>query len=152
MLDELEVLYRVRLPEFRRVATGIAGDRDLGAEAVQEAFARAVRDRRRFDGRGTLEAWVWRIVVNAARDAGRRSRRGDSAPGNDMVLGEERLASELPLALLTERQREVVFLHYFADLGYEEIAVALAISPGTVGATLTAARRTLRRALEEVEA
>ena len=53
----------------------------------------------------------------------------------------------LPLELLTERQREVLFLHYYADLDYTTIAEALGISPGTVGATLTAARQTLRDAL-----
>ena len=56
----------------------------------------------------------------------------------------------LPLDLLTDRQREIVFLHYYADLDYAAIAEALAISPGTVGATLNAARHTLRSALEEV--
>ena len=147
MVDELEALYRARLPEFRRVASAIAGDADLGADAVQDAFARAVRKRRSFRGRGTLEAWVWRIVVNAARDARRRSRPGAR---DTLSLAPERPDTELPLELLTERQREIVFLHYFADLGYEEIAGALEISPGTVGATLTAARRTLRGALEEV--
>jgi RNA polymerase sigma-70 factor (ECF subfamily) len=53
----------------------------------------------------------------------------------------------LPLELLTERQREVLFLHYYADLDYTTIAQALGISPGTVGATLSAARQTLRAAL-----
>ena len=150
MVDELEALYRARLPEFRRVAAAIAGDRDLGADAVQEAFAQAVRKRRSFRGTGTLEAWVWRIVVNAARTARRRARASDPLPSHTLLVGRER--PDVPLHLLTERQREVVFLHYFAGLGYDEIAAALAISPGTVGATLTAARRTLRGALEEVEA
>ena len=57
-------------------------------------------------------------------------------------------APVLPLELLTERQREIVFLHYYADLDYAAIAEALAISPGTVGATLNAARQALRAALE----
>ena len=42
--------------------------------------------------------------------------------------------------------------HYYADLDYAEIASALRISIGTVGATLNAARKTLRTALEEVRA
>jgi len=150
MVDELEALYRARLTEFRRVATAISGDRDLGADAVQEAFARAVRQRRRFRGEGTLEAWVWRIVVNAARDARRRTR--PTPPSSTVLLREGQSDVGVPLERLTDRQREIVFLHYFADLGYDEIAAALSISPGTVGATLTAARRTLRDALEEVEA
>ena len=74
MIDDLEQLYRSRRPEFCRAAAAIAGDRALGEDAVQEAFAKAVRRRRSFRGRGSLEAWVWQIVVNAARDAGRRAR------------------------------------------------------------------------------
>jgi RNA polymerase sigma-70 factor (ECF subfamily) len=146
MLAELEELYRSRLPEFRRVAAGIAGDRELGCDAVQEAFASAVRKRRTFRGSGTLEAWVWRIVVNAARDA-RRRRPALSEPPETSSNGH---APVLPLDLLTAHQREIVFLHYYADLDYGAIAEALAISPGTVGATLNAARQTLRSALEEV--
>jgi DNA-directed RNA polymerase specialized sigma24 family protein len=144
MLEELEASYRSRLPEFR------ASNRDrqtgeLGCDAVQEAFARrpqAPTSR----GRGTLEAWVWRIVVNAARDA-RRGRPALAEPHDAAANGH---APVLPLDLLTDRQREIVFLHYYADLDYAAIADALAISPGTVGATLNAARRTLRQALEEV--
>jgi DNA-directed RNA polymerase specialized sigma24 family protein len=146
MLAELEALYRSRLPEFRRVAAAIAGDRELGSDAVQEAFASAVRKRKSFRGSGTLEAWVWRIVVNAARDA-RRRRPALAEPLEPSSNGH---ATALPLELLTERQREIVFLHYYADLDYAAIAEALAISPGTVGATLNAARQTLRTALEEV--
>lgn len=146
MLDQLEALYRAKLPEFRRVAAAIAGDRELGCDAVQEAFARAVRRRRSYLGSGTLEAWVWRIVVNAARDA----RRRRAEPADARETGSNGHAPVLPLDLLTERQREIVFLHYYADLDYASIAEALAISPGTVGATLTAARRTLRDALQEV--
>ena len=146
MPDELEMLYRARLPEFRRVASAIAGDRELGCDAVQEAFAAAVRKRRSYRGDGTLEAWVWRIVVNAARDA--RRRNATPVPAAPATNGH---APVLPLDLLTERQREIVFLHYYADLDYAAIADALAISSGTVGATLNAARRTLREALQEVE-
>jgi len=72
VLDELEALYRAKLPEFRRAAAAIAGDEEAGRDAVQEAFAAAVRKRRSWRRRGPLEAWVWRIVVNKARDARRR--------------------------------------------------------------------------------
>jgi RNA polymerase sigma-70 factor (ECF subfamily) len=148
MLDELEALYRAKLPEFRRVAAAIARDRELGCDAVQEAFASAVRQRRGYRGSGSLEAWVWRIVVNAARDA--RRRQAASPPPHETATNGH--APVLPLDLLTERQREIVFLHYYADLDYAAIAEALEISTGTVGATLHAARRTLRHALEEVQA
>lgn len=144
MVDELEALYRDRLPEFTRAATAIAGDPEAGRDAVQDAFAKALRKRRGFRREANLEAWVWRIVVNAARDAGRKQRRSLARPEPVAARAEE---LGLPLELLTERQREVLFLHYYADLDYSTIAHALGISPGTVGATLSAARQTLRGVL-----
>ena len=146
MIAELEELYRTRRPEFCRVAAAIAGDRSLGEDAVQDAFAKAVRKRRSYRGRGSLEAWVWRIVVNAARDA--RRRRPLLADVGELRLAETNgHGPRVPLELLTDRQREVLFLHYYADLDYATIADALGISPGTVGATLSTARAVLRRAL-----
>jgi len=145
--DDLELLYRAKLADFCRAATAIAGDAELGRDAVQDAFARAVRKRRRFRGDGPLEAWVWRIVVNAARDA--RRKRGVVAESVQTEAPDAPPGERLPLELLTERQREVLFLHYYADLDYATIAAALGISPGTVGATLSIARRTLRQALTQ---
>jgi len=141
VLNELEALYRDKLPEFRRAAAAIAGDEEAGRDAVQEAFAAAVRKRRTWRRRGPLEAWVWRIVVNKARDARRRRPKAvEPSPSVDLP--------DLPLEALTERQREIVFLHYYAGLDYAEIAHALRISAGTVGATLSAARKTLRMEME----
>jgi RNA polymerase sigma-70 factor (ECF subfamily) len=145
MVEELEQLYRSRRPEFCRAAAAIAGNRALGEDAVQDAFAKAVRKRRSYRGSGSLEAWVWRIVVNAARDA--RRRRPALTLVNSALTETNGHEPLLPLELLTDRQREVLFLHYYADLDYATIAAALEISPGTVGATLSTARRTLRQAL-----
>ena len=147
MIDELEGLYRRQLKEFTRAATAIAGDPELGRDAVQDAFAKAMRSRRRYRGEGTLEAWVWRIVVNAARDARRRSRPTAVLP--ELEAHDRSSGRRLPLELLTPRQQEVLFLHHFADLDYATIGAALGISAGTVGATLSAARKTLRGALQK---
>lgn len=53
------------------------------------------------------------------------------------------------VAALPERQREVLFLRYYADLEYRAIADVLGIEPGTVAATLSAAHQSLRKRLEE---
>jgi RNA polymerase sigma-70 factor, ECF subfamily len=152
-LDELEALYRSRFDVFARIAASVTGDPERAHDAVQEAFATAVRKRRSFRGEGPLEAWVWRIVLNAARSDTRRSREhtplahdGPSTNGHP----EEEVELRLALARLPERQRTAVFLRYYADLDYAAIADALAISAGTVAATLNAAHATLRSRLEEV--
>jgi RNA polymerase sigma factor (sigma-70 family) len=72
--DALEQLYRDKYRTFRDVLAGMVGSHDLAREVVQEAFARALRERRQFRGEGSLEAWVWRIAVNVALKL-RRDRR-----------------------------------------------------------------------------
>ena len=72
-MAELEALYRARFAALARVAISITGSVELGYEAVQESFARAIEQVDRFRGDCSLEAWVWRIVVNNARTIARRS-------------------------------------------------------------------------------
>jgi RNA polymerase sigma-70 factor (ECF subfamily) len=153
-LDAIERVYRARLAEFRRVAAAIIGDRDLACDAVQDAFASAVRARGGFRGGGPLDGWLWRAVVNASLTR-RRSLRAPAPPvparppAEDPDDGEaDRVRAAV--ALLPERQRLVLFLHYFAGLDYLTIASALGISSGTVGATLHSARTTMRQLLEGV--
>jgi RNA polymerase sigma-70 factor (ECF subfamily) len=153
-LDELEALYRSRFDVFARVAASVTGDSERARDAVQEAFATAVHKRRSFRGDGPLEAWVWRIVLNAARLDLRRSLPVVEYDEPAAANGHPERDAELRVALarLPDQQRTAVFLRYYADLDYAAIADALEISPGTVGATLNAARKTLRRAFEEVQA
>ena len=151
-IRELEQLYRSRYSDFVRVASAISGSEASGADAVQDAFARAIRSRKNFRGDSALEAWVWRIVVNTARSARVRERRQALAPSGWEGNGspESDRDSEVLgwIAALPERQRETVFLRYFADLGYRNISTILEIEVGTVSATLSAAHRNLRRAME----
>jgi RNA polymerase sigma-70 factor (ECF subfamily) len=155
-LDEIERVYRQRLPDFRRVAAAIIGDRDAALDAVQEGFAIAVRKRETFRGEGPLEAWLWRVVTNTAREHNRR--RADLPGLEDSSKADRNGAQEdegearirVALALLPERQRLALFLRYYADLDYRTIADTLDIAIGTVGVTLSTAQAKLRRLLEEV--
>jgi RNA polymerase sigma factor (sigma-70 family) len=151
-MDELESIYREGLPQLVRAASAIAGDDSTGRDAVQDAFAHAVRARRSFRGDVPLEAWVWRIVVNAAIDARRRRLRDEpveDVEANTGTAPDGDAAVRAWIAALPERQRLVVFLRYFADLDYRAIASALEIETGTVSATLSAAHTALRRALQQ---
>ena len=103
-----------------------------------------------------MEAWLWRIVVNAASEHGRHldevpdPEAGAKAARNGTF--EEQSDARIPvaLALLPERQRLALFLRYYADLDYRTIAETLDIAIGTVGVTLSTARTKLRELLEEV--
>ena len=149
-VEELETLYRDRFPTFLRVAAAMTRDEELALDAVQDAFASAIRNRRQFRGDGPLEAWVWRMVVNAARKARARLRDVPGAPALNGSSASEARDLRAALEALPERQRTVLFLRYFADLDYRAIASVLGVTPGTVGSHLNAAHAALRRQLEEV--
>ena len=139
----LEELYRERYSQFRDILTGVVGSRELAREVVQEAFARALRDRRSFRGDGSLEAWVWRIALNQAFRARRDLKRVFAA---DEPTADDRHADHDVRAAvrgLSPRRRLIVFLRYFADLSYAEIGEVCGVSEGTVAATLAQAREEL---------
>ena len=146
----IEDVYRSRYGAFRAALTGLAGSPDAAHDIVQEAFARALRQRRRYRGEGPLEAWIWKIAVRTALESRRNGRSAVSlddmqavaAPEHDPVLAEA-------LRGLPPRRKLVVFLRYFADLSYAEIAEMCEMSEGTVAATLAQARAALHETLKE---
>lgn len=156
LAHELEAVYRRRYRHFLRVSTAILGDEASGHDAVQEGFSQALREQQAFRSEGPLEAWVWRMVVNAALAARRRRMARREAPQSVEISSAnghapDEVSVRAWVAALPERQRLAVYLRYYADLDYRAIAEALDVEVGTVSATLSSAHQALRRSLEEVE-
>jgi RNA polymerase sigma-70 factor, ECF subfamily len=150
-LHEIETLYRERYVRYRNALATVTGSYDSARDAVQHAFAQAVSERARFRGDGSLAAWVWKIALRQALrlrdDVAHVELNGalDPSlvePGRDDALAEA-------MQTLSPRRRLVVFLRYFADLSYAEIAEVLGVSEGTVAASLAQARAALRERLTE---
>jgi RNA polymerase sigma-70 factor (ECF subfamily) len=154
-LEAIGTVYRQRFGRFLHVASAITGSAEAGADAVQDAFANAVRHRASFRAEAPLEAWLWRLVVNAARKQLTKTPRPSDGPyfgsvsanGHDTASVTEGMRALV--AALPERQRLVLFLRYYADLDYQAIASALDIAPGTVASTLSAAHAALRPLIQE---
>jgi RNA polymerase sigma factor (sigma-70 family) len=146
----IEHLYRERYARFRNGVAPVAGSYDAAHDAVQEGFARALRSSGQYSGRGSLEGWVWRIVLRTALE---QRRPGEELPldGIDpaFVEPERDFALTAAVQTLPPRQRLVVFLRYFADLPYRTIAEVLEINEGTVAATLAQARQVLAAIFEK---
>jgi RNA polymerase sigma-70 factor (ECF subfamily) len=99
---------------------------------------------------------VWRIAFRVALRS-----RGNG--GRELALEELVEAAPLPsperdpllaqaLKRLSPQRRLIVFLRYFAELTYSEIASLCEISEGTVAATLAHAHADLQKQLEREEA
>jgi RNA polymerase sigma-70 factor (ECF subfamily) len=152
LVTAIEHAYRDGYRRYLSLALGMLGDADRARDAVQEAFAHALRCRGDLHHAESLHPWLWRIVVNVCRVEKRHPLIGLDekyeleANGHPGDWSEVRAA----IAALPERQRLVLFLRHYADLDYQTIAQVAGIERGTVAATLHAAHGTLRNAMTEV--
>jgi RNA polymerase sigma-70 factor (ECF subfamily) len=146
----LERLYRERYTRFRNGVAPVAGSYEAAHDAVQEGFARALRASSQYSGEGSLEGWVWRIVLRTALE---QRRPGEELPLDAVdpvfVEPERDFALTSAVQALPPRRRLIVFLRYFADLPYQTIADVLDIDEGTVAATLAQAKQALAVTLNE---
>jgi RNA polymerase sigma-70 factor (ECF subfamily) len=142
--------YAGRVYKFARL---ISADSNDAEDLAQDALERAIRGLKTFNPtRGEVEGWLWRIVVNASRDAGRIAGRQrlvievlvdrwsldqPSADLGDPLRIEDVLEA---VRALSPRHRGVVALRFGADLNYRQIGRALGISEA---AALMATRRAL---------
>jgi RNA polymerase sigma-70 factor (ECF subfamily) len=149
----IEELYRARYSRFLNTLVTITGSWDRAHDAVQETFARAYAARHRWRGDSSLETWVWRIGLRTALGFRGELESARLNGSFDLLLIEPMRDPLLADALraLPPKRRLVVFLRYFADLPYTEIARICGTSEGTIAATLAQAREALHDALVEEE-
>ena len=142
------------------VAYRILRDTSSAEDAVQQAFLIAWRELPKLRDESRLEAWLYRLVVNACyaeiRHAGRWQPGlrlvGDLDPDPTTERAqldvERRDELERGFRRLSGEQRAVLVMHHYLGLSGAEIAEALGLSPGTVRSRLHYARQQMRAALE----
>ena len=151
------------------LALHLLQDPDEALDLSQEVFLRVFRTLSGFRGHSALRTWIYRIVVNQARNRQRWWRRrhrssqvsldehlkqhgdveskGDVLP--DRLLASKETAADIwhALACLPFDQRTALILREIEGLRYEEIAFSLNVAVGTVKSRLTRARQALRAEL-----
>jgi DNA-directed RNA polymerase specialized sigma24 family protein len=143
-IDELELVYRAAFLRFVRVATAISGNEESGADAVHDAFVQAVRTRRSYRGEGPLEAWVWRMVINAAKKRALTPKQ----IGHEQAFASENGFGDPVrslIAALPERQRLALFLR-ITPTSTMARSLRCSVSPRGLSERLSA-RRTRRFAI-----
>lgn len=152
-MRDADWLFREYHAPLVRYLTRRLGDRDWAEEVAQETFLRALRQ----EGVSNERAWLFAVATNLVRDGARQESRrrrhlellgaeeadrvAESADAA-MLRAEERAQARRALEVLPERDREALLLRE-EGLNYEEIAEALGLSVGSVGTTLSRARRRL---------
>lgn len=153
--DELFRRFAPRLLRFARTFVGPAH----AADVVQQAFLKLHENRHRYRAGARVSSWLFTIARNTALDHVRAAPQRREVRGDDMALDNARASPVGRDILATERvrravhelpaeQRDVVLLHWFADLGFEEIAVIVKASSVAVRTRAHRAYEKLRGVLE----
>ena len=131
-------LVRASAGRLDAAARLILRDSELARDAVQEALIRAWRDLPSLRDRDRFDAWLYRLLVNAAIDEGRRRRRRvievelDSVAPPKAEDGAARRADrdalDRILAGLAPEQRALIVQHYLLGVPLPEAATTLGIS------------------------
>ena len=130
-------------------------------DLAQEAFLRFYLELRRFDGRGSVRAWILGIARNLLRERMRKVRRRREVAWTRLCLEADE-ASEAPdgrfdeairhlpgcLDALGQSARQAIDLHYGQKQRFAEIARRLRRSEGAVKLLMFRARQALRHCLE----
>ena len=130
-------------------------------DVVQHALLHLHRARRDFRTDSRVRPWLFTIAMNLVREHyRRRGRRGEiglepnlaartpSDPGAALEQRERAARLRAALAQLPDPQREVIELHFFGELRYEEIARIVGAKTGAVRVRAHRGYRRLRQALE----
>jgi len=151
-------LYRAHAPGLVRFALLLVGDRATAEDVVQEAFLHLYQGWHRVRDPASVLGYLRTAVLNGCRSVQRSRRRARllrvthdppvwSAEAAAMD-GEDRRAVLAAAARLSQRQREVLALRYYLDLGEQDIAAMLGVSRGTVSSTVSRALAALARELK----
>ena len=170
--DACRRLVETHQPMVFQLAFALLDDREEALDVSQEVFLRVFRTLRAFRGDASLRTWIYRIVVNQARNR-RRSwtrRRRDAQVsledyasahgeptatrqiGADVRLERRQLAMRMRAAIgaLPFDQRSTLVLREFHGMRYQEIAFSLGVTVGTVKSRLARGRAALRESLQEL--
>jgi RNA polymerase sigma-70 factor (sigma-E family) len=134
-----------------RTAFLLTGNHHTAQDAVQSTLVKVYTSWKRVRRADRPVAYVHRMLANEVASMHRRraarevpTERPQDLPGGRRPVGMEERVAEAEtvwraLSALSERQRAVVVLRYYADLSEAEIAETLGVAPGTVKAHAHAA-------------
>lgn len=136
-----------------RYAARLTGDNEAARDIVQEALTRTFT---RWLGVRNKEGYVYLVVTNLARDRWKAAQRESDAfrrlPAAPSATALRDVAVRDAVERLPKRLRDIVVLHYFADLSVEQVAALVRRPQGTVKQRLFAARQALAEALGDRDA
>lgn len=148
------VMYEKYADMLFRIACSQLGSREDAEDAVQDVFSSYITSKPEFDNEEHEKAWFIRSLVNRCHDHQRKSvfRSHDSIDDHIELAAEDETEKTLEmqllmkrLAVLPEKVRRVIVLHYLEGFSVQETAKLLRMTPGAVKMSLSRGRAALRK-------
>lgn len=146
-----------------RTALLIVGDRDIAADAVQDALIQAWQHLSSLRETGSFRPWLMRIVVNQCISYKRKVARTAVFVRQSLADQSTQLAADIAddqkgrlerdwdlaetVKKLPPKQQAVIMLHYYQGMTLPSMAKALQISENTLKKRIQAALNNLRQVL-----
>lgn len=136
------------------VCIRVLGNAQDAEEAAQDAFVKAHRNLRGFNGRSKFSTWLYTIAYRCAVSRGRQ-RRKDTEALDDLAvppvaargdrLHQQDVRQHLDRALqqLTPEESAILTMHYLDELSVEEIVTITGLRASNVKVRLFRARKRL---------
>ena len=141
------------IPNLRRYARALVGDRDGADDLVQDTLERAVRKFHLWRP-GDLRAWLFSIMHNVFVNQLKARKIPSDVEIDDTFAAPQSSVTSMDLqdlqralGTLAPEQREVVLLVALEDMSYADVSRALGIPMGTVMSRLSRGRDRLRRVM-----
>ena len=133
----------------------IVHNQDVADDIFQETFMKAVVtiQQGRYVENGKFQAWITRIAHNLIIDYFRQTRNENCVSNdeveydlfNDIKLAETNVESKMVREHLPQNQKEVVFMRYYQELSFKEIADITGVSINTALGRMRYALLNLRK-------
>lgn len=158
--DAFQTLMERHVKSMLVLAQRVSGNSDDAEELVQDAFLKVWTQapKWRRDGAAQFSTWLYRVVLNGCLDRRRRpvwtgldeaAELADTAPGaaHHLAQRQNRAILQDAMAVIPDRQRAALFLHYFSEISAPQAAQVLDITVPAMEALLIRGKRALKKEL-----
>lgn len=161
-----QAIYKMYYGKMKAVCLRYATSADEAKDIVQDGFIKVFSQLSRYEGNGSFEGWIRRIMVNLAIDYYRKKKhhfeidienssalREEAEDSYDEVQGGEEDYDFQPheivaaMQLLSPVYRTVFNLYVFENFSHQDIADQLGISVGTSKSNFAKAKKNMRKLL-----
>lgn len=159
--DAFHAVFELHKDRVYSVALRFSGDPAAAMDIAQDTFLKLFSCIRDFRGESSLDTFLYRLAVNSCLDKKRREWRllplvdewaatllaKEASPSEELLRNEMADTVRAAVEKLSPELRMVIVLRYTEGLAYDEIAVAMGCSAGTVASRLNRAHKVLERRL-----